>query len=106
MPCAHESLPEVGISLCLPDATTHTGWPSQAAIRCIGSGTAAQLRNSLRRCHLLTPRPGASCMQVAAVLVEKENIDGDEFQQIVLASQAQQYLKKDAPGISIPYQAA
>ncbi|KXZ56049.1 hypothetical protein GPECTOR_2g1601 [Gonium pectorale] len=44
--------------------------------------------------------------KVAAVLVEKENIDGDEFQQIVLASQAQQYLKKDAPEMSIPYQAA
>ncbi|KAG2494499.1 hypothetical protein HYH03_007268 [Edaphochlamys debaryana] len=44
--------------------------------------------------------------KVAAVLVEKENIDGDEFQQIVLASQAQQYLKKDAPGVTIPYQAA
>ncbi|GIL47634.1 hypothetical protein Vafri_4401 [Volvox africanus] len=44
--------------------------------------------------------------KVAAVLIEKENIDGDEFQQIVLASQAQQYLKKDAPGVSIPYQAA
>lgn len=44
--------------------------------------------------------------KVAAVLIEKENIDGDEFQQIVLASQAKQYLKKDAPGVSIPYQAA
>ena len=44
--------------------------------------------------------------QVAAVLVEKENIDGDEFQQIVLASQAQQYLKNDAPGMTIPYQSA
>lgn len=36
--------------------------------------------------------------KVAAVLVEKENIDGDELQQIVAASKAQQYLKKDAPG--------
>ncbi|KAG2452567.1 hypothetical protein HYH02_002804 [Chlamydomonas schloesseri] len=44
--------------------------------------------------------------KVAAVLIEKENIDGDEFQQIVLASQAQQYTKKDAPGVTIPYQAA
>jgi len=42
----------------------------------------------------------------AAVLMEKENIDGDEFQQIILESQAQQYLKKDAPGVTIPYQAA
>jgi cell division protease FtsH len=41
---------------------------------------------------------------VAAVLIEKENIDGDEFQQIILESQVEQYLKDDAPGLSIPYQ--
>lgn len=44
--------------------------------------------------------------KVAAVLIEKENIDGDEFQQIVLESQAEQYLRADAPGVTIPYQAA
>lgn len=44
--------------------------------------------------------------KVAEVLMEKENIDGDEFQQIVLASQAEQYLKEDAEGVSIPYQTA
>ena len=38
-------------------------------------------------------------------LMEKETIDGDEFLQIVLASQAKQYLKADAPGTAIPYQA-
>jgi cell division protease FtsH len=44
--------------------------------------------------------------KTAAVLMEKENIDGDEFQQIILESQADQYLKQDAPGVSIPYQSA
>eukprot|EP00775_Hariotina_reticulata_P005119 gene5119-5359_t len=42
--------------------------------------------------------------KTASVLMEKENIDGDEFQQIILESQAQQYLKPDAPGVTIPYQ--
>ena len=42
----------------------------------------------------------------AARLMEKETIDGDEFMQIVLASQAQQYLKQDAEGVTIPYQKA
>lgn len=42
---------------------------------------------------------------VAAVLMEKENIDGDEFQRIIMASSAKQYLKDDAPGVTIPYQA-
>ncbi len=37
---------------------------------------------------------------------QQENIDGDEFQQIVLQSKAEQYLKNDAPGVSIPYQSA
>lgn len=44
--------------------------------------------------------------KTASVLMEKENIDGDEFQQIVLESQAEQYLKPDAPGVTIPYQTA
>lgn len=44
--------------------------------------------------------------RTAAVLLEKESIDGDEFQKIVLESQAEQYLKQDAPNVSIPYQAA
>jgi cell division protease FtsH len=43
---------------------------------------------------------------IAALLIEKENVDGEEFQQIILASQAQQYLKNDAPGVTIPYQSA
>ena len=41
--------------------------------------------------------------KVAGILMEKENIDGDEFQQLILESQVEQYLKDDAPGVSIPY---
>ncbi len=44
--------------------------------------------------------------KTAAVLMEKENIDGEEFMQIVMESQAINYLKKDSPGQTIPYQAA
>jgi cell division protease FtsH len=43
--------------------------------------------------------------KVASILMEKENIDGDEFQRIVLESKARQYLKNDAPNVVIPYQA-
>lgn len=42
--------------------------------------------------------------KVAAVLMEKENVDGEEFQQILMESQALQYLKEDAPNVKIPYQ--
>lgn len=43
--------------------------------------------------------------KVAAVLIENENIDGDQFEQIIQESQAKQYLKEDAPGVVIPFQA-
>ncbi len=44
--------------------------------------------------------------KIAAVLIEKENIDGEEFMQIISSAQAEQYLKNDAPGVTIPYQTA
>ena len=44
--------------------------------------------------------------KVAAVLLEKEQIDGEEFQTIILEQQAAQYLKDDAPGVTVPYQTA
>eukprot|EP00191_Tetraselmis_sp_GSL018_P016922 CAMPEP_0177592656 /NCGR_PEP_ID=MMETSP0419_2-20121207/8681_1 /TAXON_ID=582737 /ORGANISM="Tetraselmis sp., Strain GSL018" /LENGTH=705 /DNA_ID=CAMNT_0019083547 /DNA_START=94 /DNA_END=2211 /DNA_ORIENTATION=+ len=43
--------------------------------------------------------------KTAAVLIEKENIDGDEFQRIILEAQVSQYLKDDEPSVSVPYQA-
>ena len=42
--------------------------------------------------------------ELSARLIEKENVDGDEFEKIILASGAQQYLKDDAPEVSVPYQ--
>jgi cell division protease FtsH len=42
--------------------------------------------------------------KVAGILMEKENMDGDEFNRIILESKAKQYLKEDAPSVSIPYQ--
>lgn len=41
--------------------------------------------------------------KVAAVLMEKENIDGDEFGQIIAQAQVEQYLKEDAPEVALPY---
>merc|ERR1712032_658860 len=39
---------------------------------------------------------------VAAVLMEKENIDGDEFERICLKSRAKLYLKEDNAKITVP----
>jgi len=44
--------------------------------------------------------------KVAEVLLEKENIDGDEFQTIMLACGAGLYLKEDSPATKVPYQTA
>jgi len=44
--------------------------------------------------------------KVAEVLLEKENIDGDEFQSIMLACGAGLYLKEDSPATKVPYQTA
>jgi len=44
--------------------------------------------------------------KVAEVLLEKENIDGDEFQAIMLACGAGLYLKEDSPTTKVPYQTA
>ena len=43
--------------------------------------------------------------KTAAVLMEKEQIDGEEFQRIVDEAQAEQYLKPDAE-VEIPYRTA
>merc|ERR1712176_1743735 len=37
-------------------------------------------------------------------LMETENMDGDGFEKIVLASGAAQYTKDDEPSITVPYQ--
>lgn len=42
--------------------------------------------------------------RVANVLLEKEQIDGDEFQRIMMEEQAQQYLKNDNKEVTVPYQ--
>lgn len=39
----------------------------------------------------------------ADVLMEKETITGEEFQQIFLQSQAEMYLKEDSPETAVPY---
>ena len=41
---------------------------------------------------------------VSLKLIEKENMDGEEFEKIILASGAQQYTKDDAPEVTVPYQ--
>ena len=41
---------------------------------------------------------------VADVLMEKENIDGEEFERIMLGAKSELYLKADEPSVTVPYQ--
>lgn len=43
--------------------------------------------------------------KAAAILLEEENLDGDEFLKILMESQAEQYLKSDSPDTKVPYKA-
>jgi cell division protease FtsH len=40
---------------------------------------------------------------VADVLMEKENIDGEEFERIMLGAKSELYLKQDEPSVKVPY---
>ena len=42
----------------------------------------------------------------ADLLVEREQIDGEDLQALLLEAQAKQYLKDDEPSVTIPYRAA
>lgn len=44
--------------------------------------------------------------KTADILMEREQIDGDEFLRIIMESQAEQYLKADEPSVTVPYQNA
>lgn len=41
--------------------------------------------------------------KTAEILLEKETIDGEEFQRVVAECKASMYLKEDAPEVTIPY---
>ena len=43
--------------------------------------------------------------KAAAVLLERENLDGEEFLKILMEAQAEQYLKADEPSVQVPYKA-
>jgi len=42
--------------------------------------------------------------RVAEILLEKENIDGDEFMQVFQEVEAEMYLKEDSPTTTVPFQ--
>ena len=41
---------------------------------------------------------------VTDLLLDKENVDGDEFERLLLEMGCKQYLKADEPSIAVPFQ--
>ncbi len=39
----------------------------------------------------------------ADLLMEREQIDGEDLQALLVEAQAEQYLKRDEPSVTIPY---
>lgn len=79
---------------------------SSATADAIDGEVKALVERAYRRAKDCLQRNLDTLHRVAAVLVEKENIDGDEFQAMIAEAQAEQYLMDDAPSLTIPYQSA
>jgi cell division protease FtsH len=79
-----------------PDCSAHTADQIDAEIKEL-------VERAYRRCKDLIQSNIDILHKTAAVLLEKENIDGDEFLKIIMESQAEQYLKSDEPSVTVPY---
>ncbi len=42
--------------------------------------------------------------KTAELLMEREQIDGEDLQALLVEAQAEQYLKADEPSVAVPYQ--
>ena len=56
-----------------------------------------------RRAKDLVTQNMSALHKCAELLLERESIDGEDLQAILLAEQSEQYLKEDEPSVSIPY---
>lgn len=62
------------------------------------------VNKAYRRAKDLVQTNVAVLHRTAEILLEKENIDGEQFQNIFLEIQAEMYLKDDSPETSVPFQ--
>jgi hypothetical protein len=81
------------------------GGEGGGGLRGLGAGTVEAVW-CLARAHASPTHTHTVCHNPppANQPTNQPNHAGDEFQQIILNSQASQYLKQDAPGVTIPYQ--
>jgi cell division protease FtsH len=76
---------------------------SQQTADAIEAEVKELVMTAYRRAKDLVVSNRAVLDKVAETLLEKENIDGDEFEKIFLESRAQLYLKPDSPQTKVPF---
>lgn len=79
-----------------PDCSGHTADLIDAEVKEL-------VERSYRRAKDLVQSNIGVLHKAAAVLLEEENLDGDEFLKILMEAQAEQYLKSDEPSVTVPY---
>lgn len=76
---------------------------SQATANLVDSEVKLLVEKAYRRAKDLVTE-NINCLHaVADVLLDKENIDGDEFEKIMLAARAELYLKEDNRDMEVPF---
>jgi len=79
---------------------------SQTTADIVDSEVQALVEVAYRRAKDLVQENIQCLHDVAEVLLEKENIDGDEFEQIMLKAKAKLYLKDDNSAVDVPFKTA
>ena len=79
---------------------------SQATADIVDSEVQALVEVAYRRAKDLVQENIQCLHDVAEVLLDKENIDGDEFEQIMLKAKAKLYLKDDNSAVDVPFKTA
>ena len=79
---------------------------SQTTADIVDSEVQALVEVAYRRAKDLVQENIQCLHDVAEVLLDKENIDGDEFEQIMLKAKAKLYLKNDNSAVDVPFKTA
>ena len=79
---------------------------SQTTANLVDAEVKTLVETAYRRAKDLVTENIGCLHAVADVLLDKENIDGDEFEKIMLAAKAQLYLKEDNESIEVPFKTA
>ena len=79
---------------------------SQTTANLVDAEVKELVETAYRRAKDLVTENIGCLHAVADVLLDKENIDGDEFEKIMLAAKAKLYLKEDNESIEVPFKTA